>query len=92
MSIQIKPGFVLRKIGPRYMAVPFGAKTNEIKGMITLTESGFMLWQAIEKGTDNVDALVDLLLANYEVEREEAVKDVTAFVAYLTDLDAVVIA
>lgn len=89
MAIQLKKGFVLRKIGAQYMAVPFGNMTNEVKGMVTLTESGYMLWQAMEKGANTVDALVDALTAEYDVEREVAVKDVNDFIAYLASLGVV---
>jgi hypothetical protein len=89
MAIQLKKGFVLRKIGAQYMAVPFGNMTNEVKGMVTLTESGYMLWQAMEKGANTVDALVDALTAEYDVEREVAVKDVNEFISYLASLGVV---
>ncbi len=89
MAIQMKKGFVLRKIGAQYMAVPFGNMTNEVKGMVSLTESGYLLWQALEKGADNVDALVDALTAEYDVERDVAVKDVNDFLAYLAELGVI---
>ena len=83
MSVKIKKGFVLRKIGPQYMAVPFGTMTGEIKGMISLTESGYLLWQAMEKGADTREALVDVLLQEYDVEREDASRDVDEFILFL---------
>lgn len=83
MSVKIKKGFVLRKIGPQYMAVPFGAMTNEIKGMISLTESGYLLWQAMEKGADTREALVEVLLQEYDVEAEDASRDVDEFILFL---------
>ena len=83
MSVKIKKGFVLRKIGPQYMAVPFGAMTGEIKGMISLTESGYLLWQAMEKGADTREALVEILLREYDVEREDAARDVDEFILFL---------
>jgi hypothetical protein len=86
MAIKLKKGFVLRKIGAQYMAVPYGAMTNDVKGMVSLTESGYLLWQAMEKGTDTVEALADILTAEYTVEREEAIRDINGFIAYLTDL------
>ena len=89
MSFQLKKGFVLRKIGAQYMAVPFGTMTNEVKGMITLTESGYLLWQAMEKGADTVEALADVLTAEYDVEREVALEDARDFVGYLTSLGVV---
>lgn len=85
MAIKLKQGFVLRKIGPQYMAVPFGAMTTQIKGMISLTESGYVLWQAMEKGADSKEALVAALLAEYDVEEAEAAADVESFVQFLAD-------
>lgn len=83
MSVKIKKGFVLRKIGPRYMAVPFGAMTGEIKGMISLTESGYLLWQALDQGSDGKEALVEILLREYDVEAEDAARDVDEFILFL---------
>lgn len=89
MAIQLKKGFVLRKIGPQYMAVPYGEMTSEIKGMVTLTESGYLLWKMLEDNADSEAALVKALTDTYEVEEEEAEKDVAEFVAYLVKLGAV---
>ena len=89
MAIQLKKGFVLRKIGAQYMAVPFGAMTNEVKGMVSLTESGYLLWQAIEKGANTVEALADVLTSEYDVERDVAVRDINSFIDYLAQLGAI---
>ena len=70
MSIKIKEGFVLREVGPIHMAVPFGALTKEISGMVALSETGYYLWQQIEKGVDTEPALVKALLAEYDVDEE----------------------
>lgn len=86
MAIKLKKGFVLRKIGPQYMAVPYGSMTSEIKGMVTLTESGYLLWQEMEKGVDSVEALAKVLTDTYEVEEDEAVRDVNGFLDYLKEL------
>lgn len=85
MSVKIKKGFVLRKIGPQYMAVPFGAMTKEVKGMISLTESGYTLWQAIENGCDTEEGLVALLLEQYDVDQDEAAGDVREFLGFLRE-------
>lgn len=86
MAIQLKKGFVLRKIGPQYMAVPFGTMATQVKGMISLTESGYLLWQAIDGGADTKEALVAALLAEYDVEEEEASADVEDFIRFLGDV------
>ncbi len=79
MTIKIKDGFVLRKIGASYMAVPFGARANEVKGMISLSESGYLLWKAIQGGTDTVEGLVEVLRKEYDVPEEIADRDIRAF-------------
>jgi hypothetical protein len=89
MAIQMKKGFVLRKIGAQYMAVPFGTMTNKVKGMVSLTESGYMLWNALDKGTDTAEALVDLLTAEYDVDRETATRDVNSFLDFLAELGVI---
>lgn len=86
MAIQVKKGFVLRKIGPQYMAVPYGSMTSEVKGMVTLTESGYLLWQELEKGVDTVEALAKVLTDTYEVEEAEAIRDANGFLDYLKEL------
>lgn len=79
MTYKLKDGFVLRKVGPMFMAVPFGPRAAEIKGMVSLSESGYMLWKAMESGTDTMEGLVAALRAEYDVSEEQATADITAF-------------
>ena len=58
MTYKLKDGFVLRKVGPMYMAVPFGTRASELKGMVSLSETGYLLWKALEAGTDTLEGLV----------------------------------
>lgn len=76
---KIKNGFMIRKIGGQVMAVPTGKMTSEIHGMIALSESGELLWNALENGA-SVDALADILTENYEVDRATALADAEKFV------------
>lgn len=85
MSIKIKSGFVLRQVGPMYMAVPIGPRTAEIQGMISLSETGYLLWKAIEAGTDTPEGLTDALCAEYEVTREQAQADIQTFLQDLRE-------
>lgn len=76
---KIRNGFIIRKIGGQIMAVPTGKMTSEIHGMIVLTESGELLWNALVGGAE-IENLADILLENYEVERETAMADAEKFV------------
>lgn len=79
---KVKDGFIIRKIGGQIMAVPTGKMTSEIHGMISLSESGELLWNALENGAE-IENLADILTENYEVERENALADSERFVAML---------
>ncbi len=84
---KIKDGFTLRKIGGQAMAVPTGKMTSEIHGMIALTESGELLWNALQSGAE-LDALADILAENYEVDRKTALADAEKFVSGLKEQGA----
>lgn len=79
---KIKNGFIIRKIGGQIMAVPTGKMTSEIHGMIVLTASGELLWNVLINGAE-IENLADVLIENYEVERETALADAEKFVSGL---------
>lgn len=79
---KIKDGFIIRKIGSQVMAVPTGKLTSEIHGMISLSESGELLWNALTDGAE-LETLADILTENYEVEYETALADAEKFVSAL---------
>lgn len=80
--MKIVSGFVCRTIGDSYMVVPVGTRTRDIPGVIALSESGALLWERLEQGATE-DELVEALLAEYEVEREQAEADVSRFISEL---------
>lgn len=77
--LKVKDGFVLREIGPQTVAVPVGKRTGEIHGVISLTESGALLWAQLTKGVEKED-LVSLLLNEYEIDEKTATIDVDEFI------------
>ncbi len=77
--MQIKNGFMLREIAGQSVVVPLGSRVVEFNGIMTLSESGAMLWRKLEKNA-SVDELVDVLLIEYEVDKNTAQKDVEEFV------------
>lgn len=81
--MKIKEGFVLREVAGNFIVVAIGDSVKQFNGVINLNETGAFLWKALEKGATE-EQLVDTLLAEYEVEKEIAEKDVQAFVEKLT--------
>ncbi len=80
--MKIKNGFVLREVAEHWFVLPVGEASVNFDGMISLNESGALLWKTMEAGGDR-EAMADALLAEYEVERERALSDVDAFIVYL---------
>jgi hypothetical protein len=76
--MKIKENFVLRQIAGTWAVLPIGDATLDFNGMLTLNESGVLLWQRLEQGCTRED-LVAALLAEYEVTRPVAEVDVDEF-------------
>lgn len=89
MTYRVKDGFVVRKIGNQFMAVPVGKQTTDIHGVIALSESGELLWNALVNGAD-IDMLADILMENYEVDRETAKADIEKFLDGLKQQGALI--
>lgn len=85
--LKVKSGFVLRKIGTQSVAVPIGQRTSDIHGVIALSDSGALLWEALEKGAEKED-LINILLDTYEIDRETAVFDLDDFIKGLYEQGA----
>lgn len=79
----LKKDFALRQIAGMWVVLPLGDQTVDFSALLSLNESGAMLWEALEKGADR-NGLVAALIAEYDVTREEAAADVDAFLEKLT--------
>ncbi len=82
--MKLKSGFVVREVRGKTMAVPTGLLAREFHGMITLNGTGRVIWDALARETDEA-AIVARLLAEYEIDRETAERDVNAFVSTLRE-------
>lgn len=85
--LKVKSGFVLRKIGTQTVAVPIGQRTSDIHGVIALSDSGALLWEALEKGAEK-ETLINILLDTYEIDRETIVSDLADFIKGLYEQGA----
>lgn len=74
--MQIKKDFTIQKVGGSYIAVAVGETSKTFHGMVRLNETGAFLWKKMAQADVTVDELVDALLAEYDVDRETASRDV----------------
>ena len=80
--MKLKPDFLLRQVAGSWVVVAVGKASVDFNGMLTLNESGALLWQMLESGADRA-ALVEALTSEYEVTAEQAGADVDEFITTL---------
>ncbi|MBR2929896.1 MAG: PqqD family protein [Clostridia bacterium] len=82
--MKIKEGFVLRHVAGTDVVLPISGATLSFRGMLTLNETGSMIWRLLEEGATR-DELANAVISEYEVSAEEALADVDKFIAKLCD-------
>lgn len=82
--MKLKSDFVLRQVAGTWVVLALGEAAVDFSGMLTLNESGAMLWHILEKGGDR-EALISALTAEYDVSHEQAGVDVDAFYRVLVN-------
>lgn len=80
--MRIKEGYVIRTVGDKHIVIPIGEASIEFKGIMTLNESGALLFQALKEDV-NEAFLVNKLMSTYDVDDELAKKDVETFIEKL---------
>ena len=76
--MKIKKGYRLRPLGKEYILVAEGLEALDANTMVSMNATAAFLWEAVEGKEFDANALVQLLLDEYDVDRETAEKDVEA--------------
>ena len=76
--MRIKEGFVLRTICGQSVVSPEGTRNVNFSKLVSLNETAAYLYKAVEGQEFTPETLADLLLKEYEVDRETALKDAAA--------------
>ena len=80
--MRIKKGFVLREVCGERVIIGEGLGAINFGKMLALNETAGWLWkQAQEMGDLTVEALADKLCEEYDVDADEARKDVSDIIA-----------
>ena len=74
--------FIKRNIAGEIVLVPSGQTAREFNGMVTLTGTGEFIWEHIEE-TESFSHLVQLILEEYEVDKDTASQDAAGFIMQL---------
>lgn len=81
--MKLKEGFMLRQIAGENVVVPLDEDMDR-NMMITLNNTGRLLWQKLEEGAD-LDQLTDALTGAYQVDEATAAAHAAAFVKKLEE-------
>jgi len=68
-------GFRLRPLGKEFIVVGEGPSQVDFNKMIALNQSAAYLWKEVEGKVFTVEDLADLLVKEYEIDRELALHD-----------------
>lgn len=83
--MKLKRDFALRPVADTWVVLPLAEESINFNGMMTLNETGALLWKTLEIGGDR-EALADALMAEYIVERTQALADVDEFLNRLHEV------
>lgn len=82
--MRIKDGFIKSNLGEECVVVPVGAQTVDFRGLITLNDTGEFIWEFLSEEKD-IDAVVEALTAEYDIDVETARKDAQDFIKILEE-------
>lgn len=84
--MKIKEGFILRSVGSENVVVAVGEQSRKFNGMIRLNNTGKFLWELLQEDRTE-EFLADELVANYDIDREQATADVKRFAERLKEAE-----
>ena len=82
--MKIDRNFVLREIAGEYIIIPTGKTALEFNGLITVNEIGMELWKMLQNEV-TFDDLLKGIMEEYDVDDNQAEKDVVSFINLLKD-------
>ena len=85
--MKTKEGFILRKVGIQYVVAATGKASENFNGMMRLNESGAFAFRLLQEGISE-EALVQRIVAEYDVGEEIARGDAEKFLAALREANA----
>lgn len=87
--MKLKYDFAVREIMGEYVIVPLGEGALEFAGMISTTETGAFLVEAL-KNDVTCEALLKRILEEFEIDEQTALGDLDEFLNRLRDLHLLV--
>ena len=80
---------VSRKIGDEFILVPIRQDVGDLESIYTLNETGALIWELID-GKIQVNEIKEKIIEEFEVEPEEAEKDLLEHLQQLEGIKAII--
>jgi hypothetical protein len=80
---------VSRRIGDEYILVPIRHDVGDLESIYTLNETGARIWELID-GKTQVSQIKERIVEEFEVEPEEAEKDLMEHLQQLEGIQAII--
>ncbi len=77
--MKIKEGYLLREVAGSFVVIPVEKSAVDFNGMLTLSETGALLWKTLQNGATH-DELIKAMLEEYDIDEKTAAEDIDAFV------------
>lgn len=77
--MKISENFVKREIMGDHIIIPTGTEAIRFQGLISVNETGAFLWELLQKEELTKEELLCAVCKRYEVDREEARRDIEEF-------------
>lgn len=87
--MKLKYDFAVREIVGEYVMVPLGKGALEFSGMISTSETGALLVEALKQDVTRED-LLQRILDEYDVDLQTATADLDAFLNQLRKLNILI--
>ena len=77
--MKLKYEFSIQEVADKFVAVAKNPETETVELVFNLNETGALILQALQDGKE-VAEIIDLLLAEYDINIQDAEKEVNTFV------------
>lgn len=83
--MKISTQYILREIAGEFIIVPTGQEARQFQGLIAVNETGAFLWKVLQESNLSMDDLINALCETYDVDCDNAKKDVEIFIQLIDE-------
>ncbi len=83
--MKIKSQYKVREMAGEHVVIMQGKHGSDLTNVISLNDSAYLLWQAVEGRDFTVERLVEVLTENYEIDAVTAERDAQAWIKKLEE-------